>query len=348
MPITVIGIMETLKGLLQSAVPLPPLPVTEPERQSKLRSILTQVGRSIKSNFVDTLHKKSKRDSPTPESSAASSKRRQVVVTPSTPIFPRRPLTGSISSLSSGSFDSRLGTNAAISQVMYGNLGYSPSVLSSLSDDPTVLSSAKMGLRRLSVGEVIDLKVGSMLVVIFRDSSVITKKYQSILLHQLRNELQHLNGRNKIAECQRIMEDRHSFLRNGSTFFEFPCRIVSYPKRHELFDSTVDRSTLRRWMDQGEGFTMELLQYPARVVLKWNELCKPETLECWHAADRNSCTYSEWDFGTPRNTSSLVNKLEHNLALVDGDVHQITSVLLAYYQKRSQCLQPTYPLPSCV
>jgi hypothetical protein len=93
---------------------------------------------------------------------------------------------------------------------------------------------------------------------------------------------------------------------------------------------------------------MELLQYPARVVLKWNELCKPETLECWHAADRNSCTYSEWDFGTPRNTSSLVNKLEHNLALVDGDVHQITSVLLAYYQKRSQCLQPTYPLPSCV
>jgi hypothetical protein len=205
--------------------------VSEPERQSKLRSILTCVGRSIKSNFVDTLHKKSKRDSPTPESSAASSKRQRVVVTPSTRSFPRRPLAGSVSSLSSGSMDSRLGMNAAIAQVMYGNLGYSPpSVLSSCSDDPTVLSSSNMGLRRLSVGEVIDLKVGSMLVVIFRDSSAIAKKYQSILLHQLRNKLQDLNGRNKIAECQHIMKDCHSFLRNGNTFFEFPCRIMSYPK----------------------------------------------------------------------------------------------------------------------
>jgi hypothetical protein len=83
LPTAFVGIMETLKGLLQSDVPLPPLlPATEPESQPKLHSIVTHVVHSIKLNFVDTLHKNWKRDYPTPESCLASSEPQRVTVTP--------------------------------------------------------------------------------------------------------------------------------------------------------------------------------------------------------------------------------------------------------------------------
>jgi hypothetical protein len=125
MPTTVIGIMETLKGLLQGALPVPPLLVTKPERQLKLRLILTRagLGRSMKSNFVDILHKKSKRVPSTPES-VLPLKRQRVTVTPSTPRLSRRPPPRYFSSLSlSSSVDCRGGsTNDAIAEVMYGNL----------------------------------------------------------------------------------------------------------------------------------------------------------------------------------------------------------------------------------
>jgi hypothetical protein len=64
-----------------------PLPVAEPECQSKLHSILTGVGHSNKSNFIYTLHKKSKRDSPTPESCPASSKHNTSNVNPFRDMF---------------------------------------------------------------------------------------------------------------------------------------------------------------------------------------------------------------------------------------------------------------------
>jgi hypothetical protein len=48
---------------------------------------------------------------------------------------------------------------------------------------------------------------------------------------------------------------------------------------------------------------------------------------------------NEWDFGRTRKITSVVAKLESKLKSVDGDVQQTTSLLLAYYQKQSYCLQ---------
>jgi hypothetical protein len=52
--------MEALKRLLDGDDALPPLPPGENERKSKLRTLLSQVGRLMKSNFVDTTNKKTK------------------------------------------------------------------------------------------------------------------------------------------------------------------------------------------------------------------------------------------------------------------------------------------------
>jgi hypothetical protein len=84
---------------------------------------------------------------------------------------------------------------------MYGNLQVSPiSILSSDQSNPTILSTSNMVLRGLSVGEVIDLNIWSIIVVIFSESGAIAKKYQLILLLQFKNQLQHLLGRDKIAD----------------------------------------------------------------------------------------------------------------------------------------------------
>jgi hypothetical protein len=133
----------------------------------------------------------------------------------------------------------------------------------------------------------------------------------------------------------------HSFWRHGQPYYEYPSHVLSYPKCHELFDCTVDKSTLCHWVDQGEGFTVKLLQYPRRNVLKWKELCNTDLVESWQLADC-STKLNEWDFGRSCKITSVVVKFESKLKSVDGDVQQTTSLLLVYYQKQSHCLLLIY------
>jgi hypothetical protein len=162
-------------------------------------------------------------------------------------------------------------TNNAISDVRYQGLGVSPPSLH-LPSTTDLLSTSNLGLCRLSVSAIIELDVGATIVVVFSESSLIFKRFKSVIYNQMKSDLCHIDGCGRIAAVQHAMTHRHSFLRHGQTYYEFPCHLVSYPKRHELFDCTVDESTLCRWVDQGKGFTVELHQYPRRAVLKWKEL----------------------------------------------------------------------------
>jgi hypothetical protein len=179
---------------------------------------------------------------------------------------------------------------------------------------------------------IIKLDVGATIVVVFSESSLVSKRFESVIHNQLKIELHLVNGCDRIATVQRAMTDRHSFWRHGQTHYEFPCRIASYPKRHELFDCSVDESTLSCWVDQGKGFTVEFLHYPRRTVLKWKELRDTNLVESWELANC-STKLNEWDFGRTRKITLVVAKLESKLKSVDGDVQQTTSLLLAYYQK---------------
>jgi hypothetical protein len=104
----------------------------------------------------------------------------------------------------------------------------------------------------------------------------------------MKSNLRHIDGYGRIVAVQRAMTHRHSFLRHGQTYYNFACHLVSYPKRHKLFDGTVDESTLCQWVDQGKGFTVKLHQYPRRAVLKLKELRHSDLVECWELADRST------------------------------------------------------------
>ncbi len=74
--------MEALKRLLDGNDALPPLPPGENERKSKLRTLLSQVGRLMKSNFVGTTNKKTKHSPSTVPAPPAKQQQMLPVVTP--------------------------------------------------------------------------------------------------------------------------------------------------------------------------------------------------------------------------------------------------------------------------
>jgi hypothetical protein len=155
----------------------------------------------------------------------------------------------------------------------------------------------------------------------------------------MKSNLHHIDSCKQIAVAQCAITDCHSLLRHGQTYYKFSCHLVSYPKCHKLFDCTVDELTLCCWVDQGVGFTVELLQYTSRTVLKWKELRLTDFVECWEELANRSTKLNEWDFGCTRKITLVVANFESKVKSVDGDVQQTTPLLLAYYQKQSQCLQ---------
>jgi hypothetical protein len=69
------------------------------------------------------------------------------------------------------------------------------------------------------------------------------------------------------------LQGRHEFQRLGWSRFEFCAAVVSYPKQHLLSDDAIDEATLKLWLGQGEGFTVEFLDYPGQTTLvKWKDL----------------------------------------------------------------------------
>ncbi len=41
---------------------------------------------------------------------------------------------------------------------------------------------------------------------------------------------------------------------------------MSYPKCHLLYEDAIDAATLRLWLGQGEGFSVEFLDYPGQTT----------------------------------------------------------------------------------
>jgi hypothetical protein len=325
--------MEALKRLLDGDDALPPLPPGENERKSKLRTLLSRVGRLMKSNFVDTTNKKTILSPISGTAPPAKRQRMRQVVTPTraSPTTPSRGYNRTVSLSESTILSTPNRTNNAISEVMHEGLGISrtnllpPSPLHHSPSNVVLLSTSNLGLRRLSISSIIELDVGATIVVVFSESSLVSKRFESAIHSQLKIELRFVDGCDRIAVVERTMIDRHSFLRHGQTYYEFPCRIVSYPKRHELFDCSVDESTLSRWVDQGEGFTVEFLNYSRRIVLKWKELRDTDVVECWELADR-STKLNEWDFGRTRKITSVVADFKSKARQVEYLVHVAVSL----------------------
>jgi hypothetical protein len=131
------------------------------------------------------------------------------------------------------------------------------------------------------------------------------------------------------------LQGRHEIQRLGSSLYEFRATVVSYPKRHLLYDDAIDESTLRRWVGQGEGFTVEFIDYPGQTaVVKWKDLQDTSSLEIWRLATRDD-TLPPISFGCPRSMEAKCEAFGDALLSVSGDMTQTLNVLLEYYKSES-------------
>jgi hypothetical protein len=87
------------------------------------------------------------------------------------------------------------------------------------------------------------------------------------------------------------------------------------------------------WVGQGEGFTVEFLDYPGQTVLvKWKDLQDARNLEVWRLATRNDSLHPI-SFGHPHSTmEAKCDNLNQALCAVSGDTTQTLHVLLEYYK----------------
>jgi hypothetical protein len=111
--------------------------------------------------------------------------------------------------------------------------------------------------------------------------------------------------------------------------------MVLYPKLHLLYDDAIDAATLRLWVSQGEGFTVEFLNYPGQTILvKWRDLQDVQNLEIWRLATQNN-SHQPISFGRPRSMESKCDDLAIALGAVSGDLTQALHTLLEYYKSES-------------
>jgi hypothetical protein len=85
-------------------------------------------------------------------------------------------------------------------------------------------------------------------------------------------------------------------------------------------------------VSQGEGFTVEFLDYPGQTILvKWRDLQDVQNLEIWRLATRND-SLQPISFGQPCSMESKCDDLATALGAVSGDLTQTLHILLEYYK----------------
>jgi hypothetical protein len=286
--------MEHLKTLLSFSSAGRTCTPSPADRSRRLRATLSSVARSVKSNFVDTLARKAKKRAPpnSPFLCTPPPKRRRSPVAASSYAVSTPSQSSTVSSLTQSSSQD---TNHAIQEVLFGCT--EPTNLDVGST--TLLSTSNLGLRRLLVPDILALQDEDRIVLVLSKSSRLFPLYKGAILQHIRLNNRTLLQNSRLQLANATLQGRHEIQRLGSSLYEFRATVVSYPKRHLLYDDAIDESTLRRWVGQGEGFTVEFIDYPGQTaVVKWKDLQDTSSLEIWRLATRDD-TLPPILFGCP-------------------------------------------------
>jgi hypothetical protein len=199
------------------------------------------------------------------------------------------------------------------------------------------LTTGNLGLRRLLVPDILQLnEQETILLVVSSTTSRLLPLYKGAILQDIRQNNRLLPQTLRLELANETLQNQHLFKRLGGSYYEFRVLVVSYPKRHLLYDDSIDEATLRLWVGQGEGFTVEFIDYPGQTVLvKWKDLQEVKNLEvCWHLATRKDYLHPI-SFGRPRSMEAKCDNLDEALCAVSGDTTQTLHVLLEYYKTES-------------
>jgi hypothetical protein len=235
------------------------------------------------------------------------------------------------STISSLTQSTRGDTNQAIRDVLYGVNDSGIEVPSTPS-----LSTGNLGLRRLLIPDVLQLQEEDSIVLVLSQTSYLLPLYKGSILQDIRQKNPSLLSPSRLQLANSTLQQQHEIKRLGQSHFEFRAVVMLYPKRHLLFDDAIDAATLRLWVGQGEGFTVELLDYPGQTILvKWKDLQDVNALEIWRLATRKDAL-PPISFGHPRSMEAKCDDLNDALGAVSGDLTQTLNILLEYYKTESR------------
>ena len=113
------------------------------------------------------------------------------------------------------------------------------------------------------------------------------------------------------------LREQHKFHRDNNAYHQFPCRVASYPYRHDIVCSTAGTDEkIKLWWDQKSGIGTTFNDYATKFpfTLQWNEM---DAIETWgmHKEGRlnDQIKFNE----NTRRVESLAVKLGINLHLTN-------------------------------
>jgi hypothetical protein len=177
----------------------------------------------------------------------------------------------------------KYGTNQAMNEVLYD--GSTPTSIEFASS----LMTFNMGLPHLLIPKVLQLQEQSKPVLVLSMTSHLLPLFKGVVLQDIRQNYRSLCPTLSLQLANKTMEKRHEFKPLGKPYIDFFACILSYPKRHLLYDDAIDAATLHLWLAQGEGFKVKFLDYPGQTLLvKWKNLQDVTALEIWRPSTHDT------------------------------------------------------------
>ena len=194
--------------------------------------------------------------------------------------------------------------------------------------------------KRLPPSEIVRLAAGDEIIVVLppitsktsATASSIIGRYRRGFSGVLDRTLRAVDPSSRTALVDDAIRSRHTFLRSHADFWEFECRVKSYPIRELLESEYSDESMIHTNWDQGAGFDVSVCGYTIQhtILLKLRDVaflqfyrrCTPE---CF-INDGIAFNHRVQD------GSKLDGPLVDQLSLFDGCAHSTLEILWKYYR----------------
>ena len=136
--------------------------------------------------------------------------------------------------------------------------------------------------KRIPPPVIVRLSPGDELIVVLPAiTTTLAKKALPVIDHYRRSfsrvvdrTLRAISPADRTPVVNDAIRDRHTFLRSNAHFWEFECRVKSYPLREQLELESLDEAVIRTNWDQGAGIDVSVCGYTTQqsVLLKLRDV----------------------------------------------------------------------------
>jgi hypothetical protein len=334
---------------------------------SKLRGALIAASMNVNTSFVVSTGKKKRKvdgassSAPTPSCTAHAKRRCSATVTPSSPstvvagsISTGSSLTAAAGSSLTAAAGSILVTRNASLAVFHAESSH-PSTSGSVAERSNAMlidrdfvphhSTSRTSViqpiyRRLLPADIVRLMAGDKIIVVVpihgqaprkgEDADARRFHYRKLFENVIRLTFR---GQDSADFLDRIIRDRHTLIRGGRPYLEFPCRIKHYAER-ELFERLgTPPSAVKHSWSQGAGLNLSVCGYThlSTILLQFQHVGYLEIYKRVYSDDpfvNEGIVFTK----NARAIESLLTPFLHQLALFEGCRIGTMEVLWKYYR----------------